>query len=79
MDTGTDGGSIVGMNTSKLMGFLQGAFYPIVGSIIAYVIANLGTSGLVSSTSAVIICGILSVVENAIQTNTGKALFGLAR
>lgn len=67
------------MNTSKIVGFLQGAFYPIVGVILAYVIANLGASGIVSSGTAVIICGFLSILENAIQAQTGKALFGLAR
>lgn len=64
--------------TSKLTGFIQGAFYPVIGAFLSYVIANLGASGLVSSSTALIICGVLSIIENAIQAQTGKALFGLA-
>jgi hypothetical protein len=75
----TDGGVILrSMNTSKITGFVQGAFYPVVGALLLYVSQNLGASGLVSSGTAVIICGILSVIENAIQAKTGNALFGLA-
>ena len=79
LENSTDGGYILDMqNTSKVTGFIQGAFYPVMGALLAYVSANLGASGLVSSGTAVIICGILSVIENAIQAKTGNALFGLA-
>jgi len=66
------------MNTSKLVGFIQGVLYPVLFLIMNYVIANLGGSGLVSASTAGIITGILSIVENTIQKNTGSALFGLA-
>lgn len=66
------------MNTSKIVGFIQGAFYPLAAALISYVIANLGASGLFNATTTVLITGILSVVEDMIQDRTGSALFGMA-
>lgn len=66
------------IQTSKLVGFLQGAGYPLVMAFLTYVINNLGASEVFSASTSLVICGILSVVENAIKDNTGKSLFGLA-
>ena len=65
------------MNT-KLVGFIQGAFYPIVMTLLAYVISNLGSSDLVSAGTATIITGFLSLVENWMQEKGKGALFGFA-
>jgi len=68
------------MDTSKLAGFLQGALYPVLAALISYAVANLGTSGLITNaTITVIATGMLSVLENAIQAKTGRALFGAMR
>ncbi len=66
------------MNT-KTIGFIQGMLYPVLMVIITYVIQNLGGSGLVSAGSATIITGVLSLIENALETSTGKALFGMVK
>lgn len=66
------------MNYSKLVGFIQGVFYPVAMVILTYVIQNLGPSDLVSAGTATIITGLLSVLENYIQSQTGKAMFGIA-
>lgn len=66
------------MNTSKITGFVQGMFYPVVMLVLSYIIANLGASGILPVSIATIITGILSVIENQIQKTTGNALFGLA-
>lgn len=66
------------MNTSKIVGFVQGVFYPVAMLVLAYVIQNLGASGIFPVGIASVITGILSIVENTIQANTGKAMFGMA-
>lgn len=69
-------------NTSKTVGFIQGAFYPIVWAALTaglnYVIVALPAAGIVSPTLALIICGVLSQLENAIKADTGRSLFGFA-
>lgn len=66
------------MNTTKIVGFIQGAFYPLVMVLLAYLIQNLGASGIFPVGVATIITGLLSVLENYIQKETGNALFGFA-
>ncbi len=63
-------------DVSKLAGFLQGLLYPIAMLVLAYIVQNLGASGIFPIGIATIITGLLSVLENAIQQKTGRALFG---
>ena len=69
-------------NTSNLVGFVQGALYPILWAVLSaglnYVVVALPNSGLVSGATALVICGVLSQLENYIKDNTGKSLFGFA-
>ncbi len=67
------------MNTTKIIGFLQGALYPVAAAFISYLIANLGSSGLFNATVTVIITGILKMIEDQITRNTGNALFGMVK
>lgn len=66
------------MNTTKLVGFIQGAFYPIVMVLLAYVVENLGASGIFPIGVATIITGVLSVIENELAKRGKGALFGFA-
>jgi len=66
--------------TNAWVGFAQGLLYPIISLVIAALIQALGAGGALNGTLpigvGVIVAGVLSVIENAIQANTGRALFG---
>jgi hypothetical protein len=64
------------MNTTKLISFVQGAFYPVAGALLSYIIANLGASGLLNAGMTVVVTGLLSVLEDYITKQTGRAMFG---
>ena len=66
------------MNTTKIVGFIQGAFYPLVMVLLAYVIQNLGASGILPISIATLVTGVLSVIENEMAKSGKGALFGFA-
>ena len=66
------------MNTTKFVGFIQGAFYPLIMVSLAYLIENLGASGIMPVGIATIVTGILSVIENEMVKRGKGALFGFA-
>ena len=66
------------MNTTKIVGFIQGAFYPLVMVLLAYVIQNLGASGILPISIATLVTGVLSVIENEMAKKGKGALFGFA-
>lgn len=66
------------MTTTKIVSFIQGMGYPVIMVVLAYIIENLGTSGIVPIGVATVITGVLRVIENNIQKETGRALMGAA-
>ena len=69
-------------NTSKWVGFFQGLLYPIIALVVGNLTIALGAGGELNGTlpplTALVVSGLLSVIENIITDKTGKALFGLA-
>lgn len=64
---------------SKIIGFLRGLLYSIVMVILAYIIQNLGGSGILPVGISTIVVGVLGMIDHALESNTGKALFGAVR
>lgn len=83
MEISTDGGIVMGMNTQinpKLVAFAQTLFYGAMFAIIPMVVVALGAGGALSgyfpASVTVVIVFVLNLIENNIQTKTGKAMFG---
>lgn len=66
------------MNT-KLIGFLRGALYPIIMVVIAYVIQNLGASGIFPVGISTIIVSVLGIIDHQLEANGSGALFGAVK
>lgn len=69
-------------NTKKWIGFAQGLIYPIIALVVGNLTIALGAGGELNGTlppiAALLVSGLLSVVENIINDKTGRALFGAA-
>lgn len=53
--------------TDKTKGFLRGLLYAVVATVLTYIGAHIGESGLVSTTLAAIITGIVGLIEHSIN------------
>lgn len=62
--------------SEKTAAFLRAIGVAILFSLLTAVSHNIGASGLVSSSTAAIIVGIIGVIENAMSKGNSKALFG---
>lgn len=82
MDNDTDGGIIMAMNTSNIVGYIQGIFYPAVVLIIATLADAYGAGGSLNGTLPVglglVVSALLSAWENRIERRGKGALFGFA-
>lgn len=71
------------MNTSNIVGYIQGVFYPVVVLVVATLAQAYGAGGSLNGTLPVglglIISALLSALENRIEARTGNSLFGMAK
>lgn len=67
------------MNTTKLIGLLEGAGYAAGGTFAAYLVSNLGASGALSGLTLVVVSAILSAFDDYINKKNGgaTAVFGM--
>lgn len=85
MEQGTDGGIILNMNninTTKWIGWLQGALYTLGGGLVSSLIVALGQGGALYGTlppvSAIVVAGLLSILDDILTKRSGgtTAVFG---
>lgn len=63
------------LQNPKLIGFLRGLLYAVLGVVGTYLTSNLGASGLVSTGTAGVIVGIIGIIDHVLSNGTG-GLFG---
>lgn len=64
------------LQNPKIIGFLRGLGYAVLGTISTYLVSNLGTSGIFSTTTAGIIVGLVGIIDHLISNQNGGGVFG---
>jgi hypothetical protein len=70
-------------NTSKWVGWFQGALYSVGGLLVASLTVALGQGGALNGTlppiAAIVVSGLLSILDDMIKAKTGSTVFGMVR